>query len=146
VKIQRQSSRTHTDRLYDMGMRHITKREIRILNTSFSFSVIFLLVATSACSDFMYRPTMDDFHKSHIFQIMDYRTEARRRFEDGSISENKIDKPIWAFQKTAEDSHRGEGASWYIDSFSHGSYSPWGVIPPLLMGLTCRITRPFSVS
>jgi|SaaInlStandDraft_6_1057023.scaffolds.fasta_scaffold51795_1 hypothetical protein len=87
-----------------------------------------LLLSISACSEFMYRPTIDDFHKSYIFQIMEHRKEARRQFESGSISQNKIDKPIWAFQKVAEDSSRGETVSWFIDTFSHGSYSPWGTV------------------
>jgi hypothetical protein len=87
----------------------------------------FLLFVT-ACSEFMYRPTMDDFHKSYIYQVMEHRVEARRRFESGRFSENRIDKPIWAFQKAAEDSRRGETTSWYIDTFSNGSYTAGGSV------------------
>ena len=95
------------------------------------------LLFVSACSEFMYRPTMDDGNNSYIYQIMGHREEARRRFENGSFSENKIDKPIWAFQKTAEDSPRGQTASWYIDSFSNGSYTA-GSSVQRADGIYCR--------
>ena len=102
-----------------------------------SLPAMALFSLVSACSEFMYRPTMDDGNNSYIYQIMDHRSEARRRFENGSFSENKIDKPIWAFQKTAEDSSRGETASWYIDSFSNGSYTA-GTTVRRTNGTYCR--------
>ena len=93
-----------------------------------SLPAMALFSLVSACSEFMYRPTMDDGNNSYIYQIRGHREEARRRFENGSFSENKIDKPIWAFQKAAEDSRRGETISWFIDTFSNGSYSPWDTV------------------
>jgi hypothetical protein len=96
-----------------------------------------LLSLISACSEFMYRPTMDDGNNSYIYQIMDHRKEARRRFENGDFSETKIDKAIWAFQKTAEDSSRGETTSWYIDSFSNGSFTA-GTTVRRANGTFCR--------
>jgi hypothetical protein len=39
-----------------------------------------------------------------------------------------------------------EGVGGVLARIIHGDAQVWMVIPPLLMGLTCRITRPFSVS